>query len=318
MILDRLAKPWYVWRPWQLARRLQGGWRASGGKQRQMKTAWGIAITADPRTTIGWSIQTTGVHDLAVTEALARLIRPGDTVLDIGAHIGYTVMLAAIAAGCRGRVIAWEPHPGLFRALEHNVAAMSAEHRAAAVNLRNTALGSKAGKATLVRPAPESANDSTSRVVAEGSGANGELRVGVETIDDVLGSFAGQPTAARIGVMKIDAEGGELDVLAGARGVLEDRRIRHIVFEDHSGPSSDVMRLLRNAGYEIFALGWTLRGLRIAPAVHGPLAAPYEAPNYIATLSAHEIHARCAPAGWTTLRRTFAGRAGKQEADAHS
>ena len=59
MILDRVAKPWYVWRPWQLARRLQGGWTASGGKQRRMKTAWGIAIMADPRTTIGWSIHTT-------------------------------------------------------------------------------------------------------------------------------------------------------------------------------------------------------------------------------------------------------------------
>ena len=118
--------------------------------------------------------------------------------------------------------------------------------------------------------------------------------------------------------MKIDAEGGELDVLTGARRALEERRIRHIVFEDHGGPSSDVMRLLRNADYEIFALGWTLRGLRIAPAAHGPLAAAYEAPSYIATLSAADIHARCAPAGWTTLRRSFAGRAGKQAADAHS
>ena len=149
MILDRLAKPWYVWRPWQLARRLQRASVAASGTQRKMKTAWGVAIMADPHTTIGWSIDTTGVHDLAVTEALARLIRPGDTVLDVGAHIGYTVMLAAIAAGCRGRVIAWEPHPELFRALEHNVAAMSADHRAAAVDLRNTALGSKAGKAKL-------------------------------------------------------------------------------------------------------------------------------------------------------------------------
>ena len=317
MILDRLAKPWYVWRPWQLARRMQRGWTASGGKQRKMKTAWGIAIMADPRTTIGRSIHTTGVHDLAVTEALARLIRPGDTVLDVGAHIGYTVMLAAIAAGCRGLVIAWEPHPGLFRALEHNVAAMSAEHRGAAVDLRNTALGSNPGKATLVRPPPESANDSTSRVVAEGSEPDGDLSVSVETIDDVLGLLAAQPTTTRISVMKIDAEGGELDVLAGARGALKERRIRHIVFEDHRGPSSDVMRVLRKAGYEIFALGWTLRGLRVAPAVQGPLAAPYEAPSYIATLSAGEVQARCDPAGWMTLRGSYADWAGTQQADAN-
>ena len=117
--------------------------------------------------------------------------------------------------------------------------------------------------------------------------------------------------------MKIDAEGGELEVIAGARGALEERRIRHIVFEDHRGPSSDVMRVLRNAGYEIFALGWTLRGLRVAPAGQGPLAAVYEAPSYIATLSADEIQARCDPAGWMTLRRSYANRAETQEADAN-
>jgi FkbM family methyltransferase len=316
VILDRLAKPWYVWRPWQLARRLQRGWARSGSQQHAMKTAWGIAITADPRTTIGWSIDTTGVHDLAVTEALARLIRPGDTVLDVGAHIGYTVVLAAIAAGKRGRVIAWEPHPELFRALEQNVAAMSSDRRAATVDLRNAAVGGKAGKAALVGPSRDSANDSTSRVVAEGSGPGAEVSISVETIDDVL-AMAARQGPVQVGVMKIDAEGGELDVIAGARAALEDRRIRHIVFEDHGGPSSDVMRVLRNAGYEIFALGWTLRGLRIAPAGHGPLAAAYEAPSYIATLSADEIQARCAPAGWMTLRRSYADKAGAQEADAN-
>jgi FkbM family methyltransferase len=316
VILDRLAKPWYVWRPWQLARRWQHRWTPSSGQQREMKTAWGVAITADPRTTIGWSIETTGVHDLAVTEALARLIRPGDTVLDIGAHIGYTVVLAAIAAGSRGQVIAWEPHPELFCALEKNVAAVSAERRTAAIDLRNAAVGSKAGRAALVRPPRGSANDSTSRVVVEGCGPDAELNVAVETIDDVL-AIPARRGPVQIGVMKIDAEGGELEVMAGARSALEEHRIRHIVFEDHRGPSSDVMRVLESAGYEVFALGWTLRGLRIAPAGGGPLAAAYEAPSYIATLFADEMRARCTPAGWMTLRRSYADNASTQEVDAH-
>jgi hypothetical protein len=66
----------------------------------------------------------------------------------------------------------------------------------------------------------------------------------VETIDDVLG-------AECVDVMKLDVEGSELHVLGGAAQALRAGRIRHIVFEEHQGPTSDVVRLLESMGYAV-------------------------------------------------------------------
>ena len=59
----------------------------------------GDGVLADSTKTIGQSIRTTGLYDLAVSEVLARLIDPGDTVVDAGANVGYMTVLAAAAAG---------------------------------------------------------------------------------------------------------------------------------------------------------------------------------------------------------------------------
>ena len=125
------------------------------------------------------------------------------------------------------------------------------------------------------------------------------IPVTVETIDDVLG-------ATPVAVMKLDVEGAELKVLAGASAALAAGRIRHIVFEEHNGPASDVVKLLRSQGYEIFAIGWSLRGPTFGPADGRPLIEAHEAPSYLATLAPDEVRNRFARPGWRTLSRRFA------------
>jgi FkbM family methyltransferase len=256
---------------------------------------------ADPATIVGRSIQTTGVHDLAVSEILARLIQSGDTVVDAGAHIGYMTTLAAVASGPNGHVLAWEPHPELFRVLDRNVASLSAQHRFARVTLRNAALGSAAGGAALVVPDDNASNDSTSRLVHEASASVRSIRVTVETLDEVLGD-------TDVGVMKLDVEGSEQQALAGGSQALRAGRIRHIVFEEHRGPTSEVVRFLQSLGYTVFAIGWSIRKPKLGPLSDGTLAAEYEAPSYLATISAREVESRCSTAGWLTLRARFARR----------
>ena len=53
-------------------------WRAPRGGYSALPVAWGVSLLADPGMTIGRSIQTTGIYDLAVTEVLARLIQAGE------------------------------------------------------------------------------------------------------------------------------------------------------------------------------------------------------------------------------------------------
>ena len=292
-------KPWYVWRPWQLARRAYIEWRPPRAGYSALPVAWGVSLLADPGMTIGRSIQTTGIHDLAVTEVLARLIQAGDTVVDAGAHIGYMAILAAFAAAPHGHVLAWEPHPDLFNVLERNVARVATRCRMAKITLRNAALASESGNAELVFPDVAASNDGTSHLAYAGSPAGRSVPVKVETIDEILGD-------APVGVMKLDVEGSELQVLRGASRALRDGRIRHIVFEEHQGPASEVVRLLESVGYEIFAIGWSIRGLKLGPAAGARLATAYEAPSYLATLSPHDAKARCSRIGWLTLSSRFA------------
>jgi FkbM family methyltransferase len=300
--IGRLVKPWYVWRPWQLVRRAQIEWKVPRADYRPLPVAWGVSLLADPRMAIGRSIQTAGVHDLAVTEVLARLVQAGDTVVDAGAHIGYMATLAALAAGPDGHVMAWEPHPELFVVLERNVAGVATRRRMARMTLRNAALGSTPGLANLVIPDEGARNDGTSHLERTASPPTRSIPVKVETIDDVLEAEG----AESVDVMKLDVEGSELHVLCGATQALRAGRIRHIVFEDHQGPTSDVVRLLESIGYATFAIGWSIRGPKLGPLSGGTLAAEYEAPSYLATLAPDEVHGRCSKAGWLTLSARFA------------
>jgi FkbM family methyltransferase len=300
--IGRLIKPWYVWRPLQLARRAQTEWNGPRAGYRPLPVAWGVSLLADTRMAIGRSNQTTGVHDLTVTEVLARLVQAGNTVVDAGAHTGYTAALAALAAGPGGHVMAWEPHPELFVVLEQNVAGVATRRRIARITLRNAALGSTPGRANLVVPDGNASNDGTSHLESMARPPTRSIRVKVETIDDVLGAEG----AESVDVMKLDVEGSELHVLRGATKALRAGRIRHIVFEDHQGPTSDVLRLLESMGYAIFAIGWSIRGLKLGPLSGRKLAADYEAPSYLATLAPDEVHGRCSKAGWLTLSARFA------------
>ena len=92
-----------------------------------------------------------------------------------------------------------------------------------------------------------------------------------------------------------------LHVLRGAAGALAARRIRHIVFEDHNAANSDVIRLLRDTGYRIYALGWSLRGIVLAPFDGASLASGREAPNFLATIDPDAAIERCRPKGWWVL-----------------
>ena len=247
---------------------------------------------------IGRSIRTTGLYDLAVSEVLLTL-NPGDTVVDGGANIGYMTVLAAAAAGPTGRVVAFEPHPDLFAILRQNVEMTAGRLPSATVDLHNAALGEAAGTAQLVLPQEFSSNDGV-----------GSLEPYPLLARKLFPSpwrcwtklSARRASACRVGRRRLRAPrpaGGA----AGARFGTE--RIVHIVFEDHDVERSQVVRLLQSAGYEVFAVGWRMRGLVVAPVECGLLATDYEAPSFIATLRPDVVHERCATSGWKVLAPRF-------------
>ena len=295
-MLERVWKPWFVYRPGQLVRRAFVGLQPRPGGFTPLRTSWGADVIADPTRTIGRSILTTGIYDIAVSEALFRLISPGDTVVDAGANVGYMTVLASVAAGPGGKVLSFEPNPELIGILGRNVAAVRSQWAAASVEIQQAALGERAGTADLYLPPGFETNDGIARIGRETEEGGRAVSVQVVTLDEILGD-------ATAGVLKLDVEGFEPLVLRGAERALATRRIKHIVFEEHAITDSEAARILVGAGYRLFSLGWSLHGPRIDSIGEGSLATAYEAPSFLATLAPDELLARCRSRGWLALSR---------------
>jgi ubiquinone/menaquinone biosynthesis C-methylase UbiE len=84
-------------------------------------TAWGLPLEARSDESIGYSLITTGVFDLPVTETLLRLADSGELAIDVGANIGAMTSALAAAVGPAGEVWAFEPNPSVLAVLERSI-----------------------------------------------------------------------------------------------------------------------------------------------------------------------------------------------------
>ncbi len=135
---------------------------------------------------------------------LARaLVRAGDHVVDVGAHVGTWTLLLASLVGPGGRVVALEPfEPSAIRARTAVLAAGFADR----VRVITAAVGDRVGRASLYGGTDTMLS---SLVRGEGAAAAPAIEVAITTLDE-LGD---EP----VDFAKIDTEGLELAVLRGAR-----------------------------------------------------------------------------------------------------
>ncbi len=291
-------KPHYVLHPTRLVRRAFHRARVRSATLPEVAVArvpWGLELEVHPRDAIGYSILTTGMFDPAVSETLHRLIDPGDLVVDVGANVGYLTGLAATRVGTIGTVVAYEPHPRVFDRLRANAARWAAGDTPSTghIEVRAAAVSDHAGTARLAFGPHFDDNMGLAALHTNGEaiGDTDLLPVPVERLDDAAGD-------RDIGVLKIDVEGHEPEVLRGAERLLATGRIRDIVFEDHEpypDPSTD---LLEAAGYHLIGLSNDLFGLRLLDPEHrGPLRG-WPGPSYLATRDPQRALARLTRRGW--------------------
>jgi FkbM family methyltransferase len=162
---------------------------------------------------------------------------PTSCVVDIGANLGIFSIWASRYLAPSGRIIALEPHPGAYRVLQRN---LSRVHCAA--QSLNVACG--ATEQTL--PLYFSPGRLTVATL-EGSAGQGleRIDVPVRRLDDVLSELV----AERIGLLKIDVEGWEPQVLDGAEDCL--RRTDRVVLEVGRDKLSSVEERLAAASLTI-------------------------------------------------------------------
>jgi FkbM family methyltransferase len=279
----RLSKPHYIFRPSQLLRRAIPRGDAA---EIVVQTPWHCPLLVARADTIGAGIARTGVHELAVSETIWRLVTGDRLALDVGANIGYFTGLLACRAD---EVIALEPNPRLHHFLTGNVERWGNISSKVRLDLRAASDGG--GPALLHLPAEYESNYGTATLEA------GEKTTSYEVesvrLDDVI---AGR----EVGLMKIDVEGHELAALQGAGASLAEGLIRDIVFEEHSPLPSPVSSLLEGAGFTIMGLGETLLGpTLLAP---GDERHSWDAPTYLATRDEQRTLRLMSPRGWRCLR----------------
>jgi FkbM family methyltransferase len=178
----------------------------------------------------------------------------GDTVIDIGANIGWFTLLAAARCGDSGHVHAFEPHPVIARYLNRSIHDSRIDDR---VTVHRLALDEKKGEAVL---GARTDTNNPGHNWLLGAQEKGDVqfdrhKVTTARLDDLLPDSS--PT-----VIKIDVEGAEARVMRGAREML--RRARPLVLSELfpeqlkavSGvTASDFIGEMAQLGYQCWELG---------------------------------------------------------------
>ncbi len=195
-----------------------------------------------------------GRFENAESAFVERWLQPGMTVLDIGAHHGYYTLLASRRVGSEGRVVAFEPSPREREALRQHVKL----NRCGNVLVEGLALGSENKEAEFyVVQGSQTGCNSLRRPLIESTTV--ARKVQVKRLDD----WMKERKIERVDFIKLDVEGGELEVLQGAEQLLERRsRPRPVVLAEvqdlRTGPwgypAKEIIEYLRAKGYEWFGI----------------------------------------------------------------
>ncbi len=150
--------------------------------------------------------------DIEELRFLLRNLKPGSVFLDIGAHHGVYSVVAARHTRNRAHIVAFEPSPRDRRRLKLHLRL----NGASSVRVEAYAVASANGTARLFLGRPTM---SSLRYLPSAKPAK---TVTVETI--TLDEYVKRSGLDRIDLMKVDTEGGELEVFRGAGRVLESFR----------------------------------------------------------------------------------------------
>jgi FkbM family methyltransferase len=191
-----------------------------------------------------WWIVGSGVHGywLGSYEYEKRIlfektITEGSVVFDIGAHVGYYTLLAAVLAGPRGKIFAFEPNPRNLKYLQEHV---TMNHLTNIVIIE-AAVADKAGSAFF---------DSGSHSCCGRLAAQGAIRVNTVALDDLVA--AGELPVPNF--MKIDVEGAEDLVLAGASSLIENHHPIIFLATHGADKHQQCCQWLRSRGYTLSAI----------------------------------------------------------------
>jgi FkbM family methyltransferase len=175
-----------------------------------------------------------GTYERHMQRLFCERIRPGATIFDVGANVGFFTLLASKLAGDSGRVYAFEPLPRNLDFLERHVRI----NELANVHVEALAVAATSGEAHF-----RIARHASMGGLAEG----GDLRVVTASLDDLIAS--GRVVGPDF--IKMDIEGAESDALRGAAKLLAGGPLT-IALSTHGWQQHENCRaILTDAGFDV-------------------------------------------------------------------
>jgi FkbM family methyltransferase len=179
-------------------------------------------MRCDPHSQLQWNLLLQGFFEREVNAFIRSALKPGEVFFDIGANVGCYTLQAAGLVGPQGRVFSFEPDPQVFEILQANIGLNSL----AQVHALNLALGNRAGTLPFYRAAAGPfANALGSVHRSSWHDGGGAVNVKMDQLDDVAPEFG----LTRLDLIKMDVEGAEYEVIAGAERTLAAHRPRIVM-----------------------------------------------------------------------------------------
>ncbi len=186
---------------------------------------------------IGRSLELYGEYSEGEVSLFRQVLKPGFTVLDLGANIGVHTVFLARTVGERGRVYAFEPQRLLFQTLCANVALNCLTN----VMCEHAAVSDRAGRMRIGDLNPWTQQNFGGYEMTEFNGGDPVPLVTVDSFERKRCEF-----------MKIDVEGMELEAIRGASDTIS--RTQPIIYiENRQQDKSDALiQLISSYGYDLY------------------------------------------------------------------
>ena len=200
-------------------------------------------------------------HEERTTELFKKMVKEGDTIVDIGANIGYFTLLSAKLVGKKGKIYAFEPEPKNYNYLLKNIELNNIGNTVLATQ---KAISDKTGKTKLYICEHDTGHHTINQ--PEGiksykpNTGNKESFIEIDTVtlDDFL-----KDKNRLVNVVKIDAEGAEMLVILGMDKTIRQNQDIKLFVEFFpllikkmgSSPEDFIKKFLEDYGFSIFIIG---------------------------------------------------------------
>lgn len=171
----------------------------------------------------------------------APYVKSGQTVVDVGANMGFTTLVLSRLVGAGGKVHSFEPGLSMFTRLQQ----VAAQNHLSQVTLHPVGCGARKEQLMLQIPA-SSGNASLRLSPDDATGVTSSEAVSIDVFDDYLGD-----QLLEWHFLKIDTEGFEIEVLRGAARTIE--RLHPVIYielsQEYRDSSAAAVEWLTARGY---------------------------------------------------------------------